>query len=132
MNEKDHNTLFQSLRPVNHYDFHIAESPYIENFCGKFFRLPPRCWTILSHAFLAPISIQEAENFLNQKEESHDVKSEVLLDRKATEYVVTATNHVLLAAKSAYRLSASGGSFSVKCIHSDISLQSPHEFPKSL
>jgi hypothetical protein len=50
LNDKDRNTLLQSLRPVNHYDFRIAEPPYIENSCGKFFALTPRCWTILSHA----------------------------------------------------------------------------------
>jgi len=114
LNEKDCNTLFQSLRPVNHYDFHIAESPYIENSCGEFFGLTHRCWTILSHAVLTPISFQEAENLLNLKSGCKNAKREILLDRKATEYVVTATNHVLLAAKSAYRLSAKGGSFSVR------------------
>ena len=114
LNDKERYTLFQSLRPVDHYDFRIAEPPYIENSCGKFFCLTRRCWTILSHAMLDPISTHEAEILLNLKSEYQDIKNEILLDRKAIEYIVSATNRVLLEAKSANRLSARGGSFSVR------------------
>jgi len=114
LSDKERNSLFQSLRPAPCYDFRIADPPYIENSSGNLFPLTLRCWNILSQATLAPVSIQNAEDFLNLKLECQDGKKEILLDRKAIEYIVSATNRVLLVAKSTNRLSAKGSSFSVR------------------
>ena len=101
------------LHPKSKYDFFVTKPGFIENRHGEFFHLTDRCWLVLSHAAVAPISIHDVENLLNPALEQQDAKFEVQLDQRAVEYIVSTTNRVLKAAESAYRLSARGGSFSV-------------------
>ena len=114
LNETERDALFRSLRPNSNYDFAIAAPGFIEAANGKFISLTPRCWTILSHAIQSPLSFQEAETLLNQGAEVATIIEDILLDRKASEYIVYTTNIALRKAKSIHRLSARGECFSIR------------------
>jgi hypothetical protein len=114
LSDRERNILFQSHQQVYKYDFHIANYPYIKDSSGKFFQLTFRCWTILSQVIHEPLDFLDAENLLNSKSDKKDEKKYIVLDGKAIEYIVSKTNSVLRAARSAYRLSARGSSFSLR------------------
>lgn len=96
------------------YDFHISSPGQIENKIGRFFRLPIRCWIILSHAVCEPLGFEEAEELLNQALDQQNGQNEIILDENAIEYIVSKTNAVLGKARSTWRLSAASASFSMR------------------
>ena len=63
---------------------------------------------------LGAIGFETAATLLNEEFKRQDGKHEILLERKACEYIVTKTNRVLSVAKSVWRLSAKGESFSLR------------------
>ncbi|MDR1493844.1 MAG: hypothetical protein LBT05_14165 [Planctomycetaceae bacterium] len=114
MNENERTSFLHMLRPASKYDFRITDPCFIENSKGESFSMTRRCWIALSLATEAPISIQAIEDYLNRESEQNDGKHEILLDKRAVAYIVNRTNRILRKAKSSYRLSAKGGSFSIK------------------
>ena len=114
MSESERDVLLQTIRPAPLYDFRIADGFRIADSSGKFFYLTRRCWIILSRVVLQSICFQDAEDLLNEELGLRDSIHEIVLERKVREYIVTATNRVLSAAKSAWRLSAKGGYFSIR------------------